>query len=136
VGSGTGLVGGELGGGRDWGARRWWLSRRLPARPSSHSGHALRLSRRLPRAASLRRISRGAGGFGGGAREAGIPAAAHAELAGGGCGLPGKEARSWRVRAAEKGRAPLVGVARGIAPAGEGRHAGERRRRASRAGAW
>jgi hypothetical protein len=72
----------------------------LPSSPSlgnriSHSGHAWWLSRRLPRVASLRRISRGAGGFGGGAWEAGIPAAL---------------ARSWRVRAAGEGSAELAGA--------------------------
>jgi hypothetical protein len=116
--------------------------RGLPSSPSlgnqiSHSGHAWRLSRRLPRAASLRRTSRGAGGFGGGAWEAGIPAAARAELAGAGCrGRKRGAGGCWRVRAAGEGRVPLVGVTRGIAPAGEGRRVGERRRQAPRAGAW
>jgi hypothetical protein len=61
--------------------------------------------------------------FGGGAGEAGIPAAARAaggahgawsvEHGAGGCGLPGKEARSWwgtwRVRAAGEGSTKLAG---------------------------
>jgi hypothetical protein len=149
---------GELGGGRGW-----WVARLVvggigggvevaafpasPQRRGWRGGSPLRATEsriHLPRATSLGRISRGAGGIGGGAGEAGI-------LARGGGGFPGvsparpsflslawqpdlarswrvratgKEARSWRVlacwwvRAAGEGRAPLVGVVCGIASTG------------------
>lgn len=73
------------------------------ARRSARVGEGMEISG----SNSLRR-TRGAGGFGGGAGEAGIPAAARAELAGEGC--RGRKGTIW-------GRAG-------------------RRRRASRAGAW